>query len=366
MARSDFLTEEEVVVDKIDDGIPTDDFVSISHPKQPKQTKKPVEAKPDDNKLANIVKLLGDLSPEELQKVITSLRAAKQTPEQPSEKENGDAQKPVVEAEQPKVEIVPAEEKARFSFDEKVNNDVPVVVEIVDDNAARAKCLATIRAKLHTMYDKCVQTKKDAEQMKNPDYKRIFLNAVNARMDFIHYVLLKTTDDDWLLKTTDSIFAMYKAEVAQFLREVDTYPLAIGCPKDLSEYISRRYIVDYFHTKRVYVEAVNKCPGIDFDAKLKVFKHDAYQEPKTPLARFPFYPNSEEIEKPISRNNCPFVEIKPVNRLSKNSHKSNVAVSTRTSSIVKQPPLPYSSTEVPGVGRINNLVLDFANAFYGK
>ena len=312
MARSDYLTDEEVVIDKIDDGIPTDDFVSVSHPKLPKQTKKSAGTKPDD-KLADIVKLLGDLSPEELQKVVASLNEASQTPKQPADKsseENTGAQNPVVEKieEQPKAEIVPVEKKARFSFDEKVNNDVPVVVEIVDDNAARAKCLATIRAKLHTMYDKCVQTKKDAERMKNPDYKRIFLNAVNARMDFIHYVLLKTTDDDWLLKTTDSIFAMYKAEVAQFLKEVDTYPLAIGCPKDLSEYISRRYIVDYFHTKRVYVEAVNKCPGIDFDAKLKVFKHDAYQEPP-----------KKEVMKPV--------ETKPIKSVvvTKNAHDDVIA-----------------------------------------
>ena len=302
MARSDYLTDEEVVIDKIDDGIPTDDFVSVSHPKLPKQTKKSAGTKPDD-KLADIVKLLGDLSPEELQKVVASLNEASQTPKQPADKsseENTGAQNPVVEKieEQPKAEIVPVEKKARFSFDEKVNNDVPVVVEIVDDNAARAKCL----------YDKCVQTKKDAERMKNPDYKRIFLNAVNARMDFIHYVLLKTTDDDWLLKTTDSIFAMYKAEVAQFLKEVDTYPLAIGCPKDLSEYISRRYIVDYFHTKRVYVEAVNKCPGIDFDAKLKVFKHDAYQEPP-----------KKEVMKPV--------ETKPIKSVvvTKNAHDDVIA-----------------------------------------
>lgn len=300
MDKSDFLNEEEVVVEKINDGIPTDDFVSISHPTAPKRKKKSVDVKSNDDKLANVAKLLGDLSAEDLQKVIASLNAASQTSKQSDDKsggeEKGDAQKPIIETEQPRAEIVPAEEKARFSFDEEINNDVPVVVEIIDDDTIRVKQLSSIRATLRSTYDKCIQTKNDADNMKNPVYKKIYLDAINARMDFIHYVLLKTTDDDWLIKTMDSIGAMYKAEVSQFLEEVDTYPLAIGCPKDLNEYISRRYIVDYFYTKRKYVEAISKCSGVDFDAKLKVFKHDAYQEPKKEVVK----PSTPRVSKPIS------------------------------------------------------------------
>lgn len=362
MKKDDFLDTAELKVNPNEEGGPSDHFVKVGgwKPEKPKKKADKKGQKGDTAATDKVFGLIGNLSDDDAQKVLAALNKRFET------KGTTEPETETEEAENPAT----LESGSRYSFDGEYKNDDKVaVVVIVDEEAEKAKKLAEIRKMLQNRYDKSVLERSEAQQaFKDPILGKIYIDALTAQSDFIYHVLMHTNDAEWLVKTLDQIKSMYSDSVEAFLEDADTYPITFGHPTDMDEYIVRRYLTEYFFTKRKFIEGVLKQPGDDFKAKLVVFKFKAKQkapEPENPKVR------PEPVKpKPVETPKVKVVQVsaKPavINSTAAPDTKKTSLFTSNFSSY-KAPSSPaHGYTEVPNIGRVNNLALDFASTFFGN
>lgn len=295
MKKDDFLDTAELKVNPNEEGGPSDHFVKVGgwKPEKPKKKADKKGQKGDTAAADKVFGLIGNLSDDEAQKVLAALSKRFET------KGTTEPEPETEEAEKPAT----LESGARFSFDGEYKNDDKVaVVVIVDEEAERAKKLAEIRKMLQNRYDKSVLERSEAQQaFKDPILGKIYIDALTAQSDFIYHVLMHTNDAEWLVETLGRIKTISNGPVEAFLKDADSYPINFGHPADMDEHITRRYLTEYFFTKRKFVEEVLKQPGVDFEAKLKVFKFNAKQkapEPEKPKVQ-PEPVKPKPVERPV-------------------------------------------------------------------
>lgn len=281
MGKEKFLADEELTVNP--NGESSGIFVSIGgHKPEPKKEKK--HKKHDGKRKVTadeILDLLEDASEDVVQRVKAAFETSGENP----------------------TAVVTVESGSRFDFDGEYKNDTVAVVEIIDEEAEQKKRLAQIRKTLKERYDDNVRAKAKAEEeFKEPNRKRVYVNALNAQSDFLYHVLLQTNDDEWLTKVFVEIKKIVTSSPSLFVANTDTYTAQLGYPKDMNEFVVRRYLTEYFYTKCKFVEEVLKHPGEAFEQKLAVFKHEAKQAPPA------LKPTPKPSPKPVER-----VAFKPSN-----------------------------------------------------
>jgi len=262
MGKEAFLADEELTVNPNDE--PSGIFVGIGgHKSTPKKEKK---HKKHDGKRTVTADEIFDLLSNAPDDVIERVKAAFEQP-----------------AKDEPAAVVTVESGSRFEFDGEYVNDNVAIVEIIDEEAEKRKHLAQIRKVLKERYDRNIGAKAKAEEeLHEPTRKSVYINALNAQNDFLYHVMMQTGDDEWLTKISAKIKAIGASSPGEFIANADAYATQFGCPKDMDILIVRRYLTEYFYTKRKFVEEVLKHPGEEFEQKLSVFMFNAKQKPEEP------------------------------------------------------------------------------------